>query len=112
MKTIIEKPILTEKAHKLMDNGLYTVLVSDGETKEDVKKVVSAQFSVSVEKVTITKIQSKEKKIARTRKTTKVGGGKKATVWLKKGQSIASLLPKVERKKITKKSGEKEVEVN
>ncbi|HSX19085.1 MAG TPA: 50S ribosomal protein L23 [Candidatus Saccharimonadales bacterium] len=114
MKTqdIVKKPILSEKAYLLMAKGMYTFLVDKAARKEDIKKIVARQFSVSVEKVTVTKIQKKTKRIAKSRKTTTVGGGKKATVWLKKGQSIASLLPKVEKKKVTKKSGEKEVEVN
>lgn len=107
----IKKPILSEKAYTLMQKGVYTFLVDEKATKEHIAKSVASQFSVEVTKVNVTRIQSKQKRVAKTRKTTEVGGGKKATVWLKKGQSIASLLPKAESKKVTKKSGEKEVEV-
>lgn len=109
---IIKRPILSEKAYTLMQKGVYTFLVNQKANKSDIAKIVASQFSVSVEKVNVTKVQAKEKRIAKTRKTTTVGGGKKATVWLKKGQTIASLMPKAESKKITKKSGEKEVEVS
>ena len=49
------------------------------------------------------------KKIAKTRKQTTVGGGKKAIVILTAGQQIAMLMPKAESKKSQKsrqKSGQ------
>lgn len=94
-----------------MEKGAYTFLVDRTARKEEIAKAVSKQFSIEVIKVNVTKIQSKAKRIAKTRKTAKVGGGKKATVWVKHGQSIASLLPKID-KKVTKKSGEKEIEAS
>lgn len=111
MKTsdVVKKAILSEKAYKLMEKGLYTFLVDPRAAKEEIAKAVAGQFAVSVVKVNVTKIQSKTKRIARTRKTTRVGGGKKATVWVKKGESIASLLPKAKETK-TKMKKEKEVE--
>ena len=111
MKTvdIIKKPILSEKAYKLMQTGAYVFLVDQKSTKEEISKAVSKQFAVNVERVNVSKIQAKEKRIARTRNTAMVGGGKKATVWVKKGQTIASLLPKTNKKQ-TKNNSEKEVE--
>lgn len=106
----IKSPILSEKAYKQMGNGVYTFLVSKNANKSNIKTAIAKQFSVKVKKVNVTKVQSKTKKIAKTRKTTIIGGGKKAIVWLEKGHTIASLLPKSESKKPTKKSGEKEVE--
>lgn len=111
MKTanVITKPILSEKAYKLMEQGVYTFLVNEKARKEEIAKAVTKQFGVSIDKVNVYKIQKKLKRIARTRKTVKVGGGKKATIWVKKGQTIASLLPKAEKKQ-TKNKAEKEVE--
>ncbi len=106
----IKSPILSEKAYKQMEKGAYTFLVEKGANKANIKKAIASHFSVKVKKVNITMMQPKTKKIARTRKTTTVGGGKKATVWLEKGQTITNLLPKSESKKPTKKSGEKEIE--
>ena len=111
MKTtdIVKAAILSEKAYKLMEKGCYTFLVDQRAKKDQIKKAVAKQFAIEVEKVNISKTAPKTKRIARGRKTTKVGGGKKATVWVKKGQSIASLLPKP-KKTQTGKKAEKEVE--
>lgn len=111
MKTsdVVKKAILSEKAYKLMEKGLYTFLVDARASKVEIKKVVAKQFAVAVVKVNVAKIHAKSKRIAKTRKTISVGGGKKATVWVKKGESIASLLPKAKEAK-TKMKKEKEVE--
>lgn len=92
-----------------MDKGLYTFLVDTKADKAAIAKAVAQQFAVSVEKVNTEMIAPKTKRIVKTRKMVKVGGGKKATVWVKKGQSIASLLPKAKETK-TKTKKEKEVE--
>lgn len=107
---VVKKPLLSEKAYKLMEKGLYTFLVDTKARKDQISKAVAAQFNVSVEKINVTRLHPKTKRIGRTRKTAKVGGGKKAIVLVQKGQSITSLLPKVEKKKLTKNKAEKEVE--
>lgn len=108
---VLQKAILSEKAYQLMEQGIYTFLVSKSASKEDVKDMVQKMFSVSVKKVNVTMVGSKQKKIAKTRKTVTVGGGKKAIVYLKAGQTISVLSPKTEEKtKKTKKTGEKDVE--
>ncbi|MBI3283131.1 50S ribosomal protein L23 [Candidatus Curtissbacteria bacterium] len=108
MKTtdLIKKPILTEKAYKQMEKGLYTFLVDAKADKAKVAKAVAEQFSVSVEKVNIGKTAPKTKRIGKTRKMAKVGGGKKATVWVKKGEIIASLLPKAGKRQTKGKKAE------
>jgi len=68
-------------------------------------------FSVSVKKINVLGIGAKQKRIAKTRKTVTVGGGKKAIVYLKAGQTISVLSPKAQSKvKKTKITGEKDVE--
>ena len=91
---VIKKTILSEKAYKLMEKGLYTFLVDSRATKAQIAKAVNNQFAVEVKKVNVLNQSSKMKKIAKTRKTTEVGGGKKAIVYLKPGQKIAVLSPK------------------
>ncbi len=111
---IIEKAILSEKAYKVMEKGIYTFLVNNHAKKGEIAKVVEKQFSVNVTKVNITPLYPKKKRIAKTRKfTTVYPAGKKATVWLKAGQKIEMLSPKVEKaekKNVKKLKGEKEVE--
>jgi len=106
---VIQKAILSEKAYKLMEKGAYTFLVDRRATKEKITKSVAGQFSVKVRKVNILKSASKRKRIGRTRKSTLVGGGKKAIVWLQSGQTIAMLSPKSKEKSKSKKK-EKEIE--
>lgn len=105
---VLQKAILSEKAYQLMEKGIYTFFVSKAASKEDVKNMVQKMFSVSVKKVNVAMVGSKQKKIAKTRKTVTVGGGKKAIVYLKAGQTISALSPKTEEKtKKTKKPEKK-----
>lgn len=96
---VLKNALLSEKAYAQMEQGIYTFWVDTRASKDTVKKAVEKQFAVSVTKVNITKSASKSKRIANTRKMTKVGGGKKAIVWLASGQNISMLLPKTEAKK-------------
>ena len=91
---IIKKTILSEKAYRLMERGLYTFLVDERATKKQIAKAVKNQFSVDIKKVNVLSRATKTKRIAKTRKETEVGGGKKAIVYLKPGQKIAVLSPK------------------
>lgn len=109
MNQVVKKPILSEKAYQLMKNGIYTFVVQEHARKENIAKEVAAQFGVKVIRVNIVKIAPKAKRIAKTRKFAKVGGGKKAIVFLEKGQTIAALAPKQESKSKSKKeAGKKE----
>ncbi len=108
---VLQKPILSEKAYQLMEKGIYTFFVSKAASKEDVKNSIEKMFSVSVKKINVLGIGAKQKRIAKTRKTVTVGGGKKAIVYLKAGQTISVLSPKAQSKvKKTKITGEKDVE--
>ena len=110
---IIKKSILSEKAYKLMEKGLYTFLVDSRATKNQIAKAVSDQFTVQVKKVNVLSKFSKMKRIAKTRKQTEVGGGKKAIVYLAGGQKIAALSPKATAKetKVKKSMKDKDVQV-
>lgn len=102
---VLQKAILSEKAYKLMEKGIYTFFIKRDASKNDVKTSVEKMFSVNVQRVNISKVSSKQKRIAKTRKTATVGGGKKAIVQLKKGQTISSLSPKAETKSSKKSKG-------
>ena len=108
---VIKKAILSEKAYKQMEKGIYIFMVDQHSTKDEIAKAVAAQFTVNVEKVNVAKVLPKMKRITGTRKQVKTGGFKKAVVWLKSGQSIAMLAPKKasdKKSKSTKK--EKDVQ--
>jgi len=98
LKSVIKKAILSEKAYKQMEKGIYTFLVVTQATKNAVAKQVFSQFGVDVMRVNMTNIAPKTKRVAKTRKQVKTGGGKKAIVYLKSGQTIAMLMPKSETK--------------
>ncbi len=109
MKTtdIIKKAILSEKAYKQMEKGVYTFLVNQHATKDEIKKAIQNQFSVDATKVNVASFSAKTRRIAHGSRD-KVGGGKKAIVHLTPGQTIAILSPKGKEKPKQKK--EKEVE--
>lgn len=109
---VIIKPILTEKSHSQMLKGVYTFLVNQQSSKPEITKAVKLLFSVDVVEVNISRTKSKKKRIAKTRKFTYVGGGKKAIVKVAAGQTIAALSPKTEAKskKVKKGSSEKDVQ--
>lgn len=107
---VLKKAILSEKAYKQMEKGIYTFLVNGRSTKEQVSRAVKSQFNVDATRVNIARVAHKAKRIGTTRKQTLVGGGKKAIVQLKSGQSIPMLSPKTGSKKIKKTSEEKDTQ--
>lgn len=100
---IIKKAIISEKAYQQMENSIYTFLIDKSAAKKAVAEAVKKTFSVDVVKVNITSISQKKKRVNKTRKFVGVGGGKKALVWLKSGQTISALSPKTDSKKTGKK---------
>lgn len=108
---VLKKAILSEKAYKQMERGIYTFLVAAGSTKQEVARAVKNQFNVDAIKVNVSNVVPIAKRIGRTRIQTLVGGGKKAMVQLKSGQSIPMLSPKTESKKIKKTNKEKDTQI-
>ncbi len=85
---VLRNPRITEKATMHSDAGVYTFDVADSATKRDILKAVRALYSVSPRKVAIVAIPKKWKRNMRTGKRGQQGGGKKAYVYLKKGETI------------------------
>lgn len=105
---IIQKALLSEKAYKLMESGIYTFFVDSRATKNQIVTEIKKVFNVDATKINISKSHPKTKRILKSRKTFKVGGGKKAIVYLKEGQKIELLSPKAESKKTKGKGNKKE----
>ncbi len=89
-KKELSKPIIsprvTEKASMLAEGNIYTFNVEKGATKNEVAKAIFASFKVKPVRVNILAI---EKKTVRFRGRPGVrGGGRKALVYLKKGDKI------------------------
>tara|TARA_B100001750_G_C15424597_1_gene554812 strand:+ start:737 stop:1021 length:285 start_codon:yes stop_codon:yes gene_type:complete len=85
IKSIL-KPILTEKAASLQDDGVYVFEVSSKADKSFIKKTIEEMFNVEVRKVNVTTIKGKMKRGKSNFFQTK--SKKKAIVMLKSGQKI------------------------
>ncbi|MCK9371475.1 50S ribosomal protein L23 [Candidatus Dojkabacteria bacterium] len=84
---LIKSPRITEKAALGAEKGIYTFNVTDNATKNEIKKAIKLIYGVTPLRVSTTKITSKtvvRRGIIGTKK-----GGRKAVVYLKKGDKIA-----------------------
>ena len=89
-KSIVIKPIITEKATMLGKENKYVFLVTDGAASPEVKKVIEATYKVKVARVQAINTKSKKRRLGAT-----LGiqpGYRKAIVTLKKGEKL-DILP-------------------
>ncbi len=84
--TPIKDPRITEKASNLSGGDVYTFNVSSSANKKEVEKAIFAIYKVKPVKVNILKVQRKS--VFWKGRTGARGGGKKAVVYLKKGDKI------------------------
>ncbi len=85
-RTLIKRPILTEKSMRGTESGKYTFEVADGADKISIKHAVEELFAVTVRKVNTMTIPGQRKR--RGPHTYHVRGYKKAVVTLAPGQKI------------------------
>ena len=83
---VLKAPRITEKASMLMEKNIYVFDIPVSATKTEVKKAVSSMYKVRPVKIAILKVPRKSVFI-RGRQGFKPGG-KKAYVYLKKGDKI------------------------
>ena len=87
LSDVLIKPRVTEKAGVLSENrGVYIFEVAPWSSKKDIKDAVKEFYKVTPEKVSVVKIPSKKVFVRGKRGVKK--GGKKAYVYLKKGEKI------------------------
>ena len=84
---VLIRPYITEKATYLTDDGVYTFVVQNDANKPQIKQAVKDVYGVSVDKVRTANLPKKQVQ-SRAGKTGTKGGGKKAYVHLKEGDSI------------------------
>jgi large subunit ribosomal protein L23 len=84
---VLVRPYITEKATYLTDDGVYTFVVKEDAHKPQIKQAVKDVYGVSVDKVRTAKLPKKQVE-SRAGQTGTKGGGKKAYVHLKEGDSI------------------------
>lgn len=90
MLQLLKRPIITEKAMKLAEEGQYVFEVHPKANKLEVKKIVEEMFDVDVVSIRTVRIKGK-KKVRMTRQGMMRGSTplkKKAYVTLAEGQSI------------------------
>jgi large subunit ribosomal protein L23 len=79
---------ITEKASMHSEQGVYTFNVATSVTKRDIKQAVLALYKVTPRLVRVLNVPTKVRRNARTGKTGVTAGGKKAYVYLKKGETL------------------------
>ncbi len=83
---LIKDPRVTEKASNAMEQNVYTFNVAPSATKGEVKKSFFSLYNIKPVKVNILPIPYKNT-LSKGKKGVR-GGGKKAVVYLKKGDKI------------------------
>lgn len=89
MTTIIKNPRVTEKASFSAEQNVYTFDIAESANKTEIKKAIFALYKVHPVKVNILSIP--RKKVFQKGKAGMRGGGRKAFVYLKKGDKIEIL---------------------
>jgi ribosomal protein L23 len=85
---VLRSPRITEKA-SMAGSGVYVFDIEPGVNKKLVAAAVNAIYSVKPRRIAIVNIKSKNVRNMRTGKRGVTGGGKKAYVYLQKGETIA-----------------------
>lgn len=83
---LIKGPRITEKSAIYAEKGVYTFNVSPKANKNEIKKAIKLVYKVEPVRITITQIAKKT--VTRRGITSVKQGGKKAVVYLKKGDKI------------------------
>ena len=85
---VLKHARITEKATMHSAEGVYTFDIAQSASKRDVIQAVRALYKVTPRMVHIVSIPTKTRRNVRTGKPGVTGGGKKAYVYLKKGETI------------------------
>jgi large subunit ribosomal protein L23 len=84
---LIKNPRVTEKASMAAEANVYTFDISKSANKTEIKKAIFALYKVHPAKVNVLSVPKKTVLKGRS-KEGKRGGGRKALVYLKKGDKI------------------------
>lgn len=85
---ILLSPRVTEKGAYLSELGCYVFNVAPSANKHEIAQAVKTIFKVTPRKVAIVTIPTKSVQTRGTNRRGTSGGGKKAYVYLKKGETI------------------------
>ncbi len=85
---VLKAPRITEKASLQQGMSVYTFDVATSATKTQIISAIRSTYKVTPIKVRIAQVPSKKTRSARTGRTGVKSGGKKAYVYLNKGETI------------------------
>jgi large subunit ribosomal protein L23 len=85
---VLLRPRITEKAANMTTGNVYTFDVAKSATKKQVADAVKAMYKVTPVKVNVVNIRAKRVRMRRKRGFGTTASGRKAYVYLKKGQEI------------------------
>lgn len=85
---ILLSPRVTEKGAYLSELGCYVFNVAPGAGKHEIAQAIKSVFKVTPRKIAIVAIPRKRVQTRGTNRRGVAGGGKKAYVYLKKGETI------------------------
>jgi large subunit ribosomal protein L23 len=85
---ILLSPRITEKGAYVSANGAYVFNVAPRANKKEIADAVASLYKVTPRKVAVVAVPRKAVKTRGTNRTGKTVGGKKAYVYLKKGETI------------------------
>lgn len=85
---VLHNPRITEKASMHMERSTYVFDVDQSANKKQIMSAIQAVYKVKPRKVAIVNIRRKTTRNMKTGKSGMKGGGKKAYVYLNKGETI------------------------
>lgn len=88
LSSVLVRPRFTEKAVGQNDAGAYTFIVRRNATKYDVRDAVKALFNMMPRKITVVNMVSRTTHSRSRGRSVTVPSIRKATVYLKKGDTI------------------------
>jgi large subunit ribosomal protein L23 len=87
-RSVIIRPVVSEKSYALLDQGVYTFIVAPDSNKVEIRHAVEAIFGVTVVNVNTLNRPGKRKRNRRQQTFGKRADTKRAIVTLAPGQSI------------------------
>jgi len=85
---VLKHARITEKATMSQGAGVYVFDINVDASKRDIMQAMKSLYNVVPNKVAVVNVPRKNVRNARTGRTGVKGGGKKAYVYLKKGETI------------------------
>lgn len=87
-RTILCRPVMTEKSMRATERGKYTFRVPLDTNKTEIRRAMEALFAVRVRAVNTMRVKGKSRRRSAVYRSGKTAEWKKAIVTLAEGQSI------------------------